>query len=172
MHERTHNEGLCEKRGNVIITRGVSVFSRSLGISGKCDVVEFHRNGCGIAVKGWDGLWLPFPVEYKRGEAKQENCDKAQLCAQAMCLEEMLCCTIPRGALFYGKPKRRLDVEFTPELRKEVCNALLEMHELFRRGYTPKVKPSKNCCSCSLKELCLPVLLKKRAVKAYMEESI
>ncbi|MGI6155922.1 MAG: CRISPR-associated protein Cas4 [Enterococcus lemanii] len=172
MHERTHNEALTEKRGNTIITRGMSVFSPSLGVSGKCDVLEFHRSEEGVSIRAWDGLWLPFPVEYKRGEPKQDNCDAAQLCCQAMCLEEMLCCEIPSGALYYGETKRRVPVEFTPELRQEVKQALSEMHELYKRSYTPKVKPSKSCNACSLKELCLPVLMKSRSVKQYLEENI
>lgn len=172
MHERTHNELLTEKRGNTIITRGMRVFSRTLGVSGKCDVLEFHRDNGGVPIIGWDGLWLPYPVEYKRGEPKQDNCDAAQLCGQAMCLEEMLCCKIPSGALFYGETKRRLPVEFTGELRQEVSDAISQMHEHYTRGYTPKVNKSKACNACSLKELCLPVLMKRRSVKEYMEESL
>ncbi len=172
MHERTHNEALSEKHGDVIITRGMGIFSRTLGISGKCDVLEFHSGSGGVPINGWDGLWLPFPVEYKRGEPKQDDCDAAQLCAQAMCLEEMLCCKIPCGALFYGETRRRLPVEFAAELRKEVTDALTEMHEMYKRGYTPKVRPTKSCNACSMKELCLPALLKSRSVKEYMEENL
>lgn len=173
MHERTHNETLSEKRGDVIITRGMNIFSRTLGVSGKCDVLEFHRSNNGVPLNGWEGLWIPYPVEYKHGEPKTNNCDAAQLCAQAMCLEEMLCCEISVGALFYGKTKRRTIVHFTNELRSEVKAALAEMHELYERGYTPKVKPSKACNACSLKELCLPVLLKgKQTVSSYLAERL
>lgn len=172
MHERAHSETLSEKRGDVIITRGMSVFSRSLGVSGKCDVLEFHRDVEGVCIKGWDGLWQPFPVEYKRGEPKEDNCDAAQLCCQAMCLEEMLCCTIPSGALYYGETRRRQPVDFTLELRREVSYALAEMHELFKRGYTPKVKPKKRCNACSLKEQCLPALMRNRSVRDYLEENL
>lgn len=100
-------------------------------------------------------LWKPFPVEHKRGEPKDNTCDSLQLCAQAMCLEEMLCCPIPQGALFYGQPRRRLPVEFTEVLRQQVEDMVSEMHQDYRRGYTPKVKPSKACNACSLKELCI-----------------
>lgn len=172
MHERTHNESLTEKRGNTIISRGMSVHSYRLGVSGNCDVVEFLRDASGVGINGWEGLWMPFPVEYKHGEPKENNCDAAQLCAQAMCLEEMLCCQIPRGALFYGQTKRRLSVEFSEELRQETKDALAEMHALYKREHTPKVKPSKACNACSLKELCLPVLMKKLSVKAYLEERL
>ncbi|MEG2596435.1 MAG: CRISPR-associated protein Cas4, partial [Ruthenibacterium sp.] len=160
MHEKTHDASQTEKRGDVIITRGMNICSRTLGVSGQCDVLEFHRDANGISLQNWIELWRPFPVEYKRGEPKAGNYDAAQLCAQAMCLEEMLCCDIPCGALFYGETKRREAVKFTPELRDAVQNALREMHDLFRRGYTPKSKPSKACNACSLKELCLPTLAK------------
>ena len=122
-----------------------------------------------------EGLWQPYPVEYKRGRPREDTGDTLQLCAQAMCLESMLCCDIPEGALYYGEIRRRERVSFTPKLRAEVRELLVEMHELYRRGYTPKVKPTKSCNACSLKELCLPKLMKSRAVSAYlraaMEES-
>ena len=172
MHRRTHNEALTERRGDMVITRGMNVCSRGLGVSGKCDVLEFHRHETGVAIFGWEGLWQPFPVEYKRGELKENNCDAAQLCGQAMCLEDMLCCEVPRGALFYGERRRRTPVEFTAALREEVQDSLAEMHELYRQGHTPKVKPRKGCSACSLKELCLPKLMKAQPVAAYMEERL
>lgn len=168
LHTKTHDSGSTESRGDLMITRGVYIRSSRLGLSGQCDVLEFHSDPKGIRLHGKEGLWQPFPVEYKRGMPKEHNADTLQLCAQAMCLEEMLYCTIPRGALFYGEKRRRTSVEFTPELRSQVEKHLTEMHDLFRRGYTPKVKPTKSCSSCSLKELCLPKLLGARSVKDYM----
>lgn len=161
--------------GDRFITRGVSVYSAELGVSGQCDVLEYHRGSVGIPLSGKEGLWQPYPVEYKRGRPREDTGDTLQLCAQAMCLESMLCCDIPEGALYYGEIRRRERVSFTPELRTGVRELLAEMHELYRRGYTPKVKPAKSCNACSLKELCLPKLMKSRAVSAYlraaMEES-
>ena len=159
---------LHESRGDLLITRDMRIFSRTLGVSGACDVLEFHRGKIGIPLKGREGLWQPYPVEYKRGKPKENTADALQLCGQAMCLEEMLCCEIPQGALYYGEPHRRTEVDFTPELRQEVTDLLTEMHELYRRSYTPKVKPSKSCNACSLKELCLPKLLRSRSVSAYL----
>lgn len=101
MHQRAHSEMLTEKRGDTVITRGMAVVSRSLGVSGQCDVVEFKKSEEGVSIFGWDEKWLPFPVEYKRGQPKDGNFDAAQLCCQAMCLEEMLLCRIPSGALYY-----------------------------------------------------------------------
>ena len=113
-----------------------------------------------MPISGKEGQWLPYPVEYKRGVPKQDGCDELQLCAQAMCLEEMLCCEIPEGALYYGEPRRRLRVSLTKELREEVRSDAAQMHALYRRGHTPRVRRTKSCNACSLKELCLPGLQK------------
>jgi CRISPR-associated exonuclease Cas4 len=98
--------------------------------------------------------------------------DEAQLCAQAMCLEEMLCCNIPEGALFYGETRHREPVGFTAELRGEVEDTVQEMHKLFQRGCTPKVKPTKACNACSLKELCLPKLMSRKSVGSYLRREL
>ena len=172
MHERAHDESLRESRGDTIITRSLRVYSLTLGLSGQCDVVEFRRSAQGVPLAGHDGLWLPYPVEYKRGKPKDDGCDELQLCAQAMCLEEMLCCEIPRGALYYGEPRRRTEVDFTPELRQEVRALLEEMHALYVRGSTPKVKPTKGCNACSLKGLCLPKLMRSKSVSAYLRSAM
>ena len=89
-----------------------------------------------------------------------------------MCLEEMLCCEIPRGALYYREPRRRTEVDFTPALRQEVLALLEEMHALYVRGSTPKVKPTKGCNACSLKELCLPKLMRSKSVSAYLRDAM
>lgn len=170
MHENAHNGTHRESRGDLLILRGLPVFSRTLGVSGQCDVVEFRRDPAGVSLRDREGLWIPFPVEYKRGKPKPHSADELQLCAQALCLEEMMCCEIPQGALFYGEPRRRALVDFTPELRKEVKDCLLEMHQLYERGYTPKVKSGTMCRSCSLKELCLPALSRRCSVATYLNK--
>ena len=171
-HRRAHDGQARERRGDTLILRGLPVFSPTLGISGKCDVVEFHAGPGGAPLRGEKGMWIPFPVEYKRGAPKAHQADELQLCAQAMCLEEMLCCPVPEGALFYGEKRRRTAVSFSPALREQVRAMLEEMHQLARRGYTPKVKPFKGCNACSLKEVCLPVLGKGRAVDAYLRQAV
>ena len=148
------------------------VFSATLGVSGACDILEFHRGSTGIPLKGKTGLWQPYPVEYKRGKPKQDTEDALQLCGQAMCLEEMLCCEIPVGALYYGEIRRRTEVLFTPDLRLEVQKLLTEMHALYDRGHTPKVKPTKACNACSLKELCLPKLMRSKSVETYLHRTM
>lgn len=123
LHENAHDTGLQERRGDRFITRGVSVYSAELGVSGQCDVLEYHRGSVGIPLSGKEGLWQPYPVEYKRGRPREDTGDTLQLCAQAMCLESMLCCDIPEGALYYGEIRRRERVSFTPELRTGVPGA-------------------------------------------------
>lgn len=172
MHEKAHDREFEESRGDVLIKRGVSVYCAELGISGQCDVLEFHRGASGIPLAGREGLWRPYPIEYKRGKPKEGNADALQLCAQAMCLEAMLCCEIPEGALFYGETRHRERISFTEELRTQVKSLLAQMHDLYKRGYTPKVKPTKACNACSLKEICLPKLLKNRSVSAYMKAAM
>ena len=172
MHNRAHDANLRAKRGDVLIIRELSIVSHTLGLSGKCDVVEFHLSEGGISLSGEEGRWQPFPVEYKRGEPKEHNADKLQLCAQAMCLEEMLCCSIPGGALYYGETRRRLPVAFNDQLRKEVTELSHAMHETYQRGHTPKAKPSKGCTACSLKDICLPRLSKKVPVSQYLKNAL
>jgi CRISPR-associated exonuclease Cas4 len=173
LHNKAH-DGEVEKRGSLIIFRSVKVSSSRLGISGECDVLEFRQSENGITLKNYDGLWLPYPVEYKRGKSKLDDCDRLQLCAQAVCLEEMLCCKIERGALFYGEPRRREEVDFTEELREKLETITEAMHKLFSRKHTPKSKPEKYCSSCSLKDFCLPSLCKKNeyTVRKYLEDNI
>lgn len=168
VHERAHDETLRERRGDTIIVRGLAVWSHDLALSGKCDVVEFLKDPHGCALAGEDGLWLPRPVEYKRGKRKSSDADRLQLCAQAMCLEEMLVCDINEGCLFYHATKSRERVEFDDSLRDEVKRVASEMHDLYRRRYVPRVRTSKACRSCSLSELCLAEV-SARSVSRYID---
>lgn len=172
MHEKVHDAGLIEKRKNIIITRGMSIYSRTLGIRGNCDVVEFHSDENGITLSNYEGTYLPIPIEYKRGKPKEHDADILQLCAQALCLEEMLVCEIPKGYLFYGETKRRVEVLFDDTLRESVKTSFQKMHEMLDRKYTPKVKTSKQCQSCSLNNICVPVLNKNTSVNAYINRRI
>lgn len=172
MHENVHNQELRESRGDKLIVRGLAIRSTRLGVSGQCDAVEFLRAPSGIPLHGREGLWLPYPVEYKRGKPKDSDMDALQLCGQAMCLEEMLCCEVPEGALFYGEPHRRTVVRFTPALRGQVESALAEMHTLAQRRHTPRVRRTKACAACSLKELCLPRLMGGRKVADYLADAL
>ncbi|HRR89168.1 MAG TPA: CRISPR-associated protein Cas4 [Eubacteriales bacterium] len=169
LHNRVHDGNSFEKRGDLVIFRALKISSRALGISGECDVVEFHKSDDGVKLNKYDGKWLPYPIEYKRGDGLSIYADEMQLCAQAICLEEMLCCHIPAGALYYGQPKRRKEIVFTQELRDRVAAAMSEMHMYFARRYTPKAVYTKSCDACSLKDACLPAVFKKsKAVQEYI----
>ena len=168
LHEKAHDASIKEKRGNLIITRALPIHSRELGISGECDVVEFHKSKEGITLSGIEGKYTVTPVEYKRGKPKNNDFDVLQVTAQALCLEEMLCCEIPFGYIYYGEIKHRIKVEFTEELRQKVKSMFLEMHKYFVQRYTPKVKISKSCNACSLKDVCIPKLNKELSVKKYI----
>lgn len=164
MHEHVHEEG-NESRCDVRVERGASLRSLELGVIGKADVVEYHRQS--------DGSWQVCPVEYKRGKPKPDHSDKIQLCAQALCLEEMLRVNIPAGALFYGKTRRRLDVEFDEALRQETREAARLTRELIASGNTPKPVYEKRCESCSLLAECLPkTMQKKRSVESYLKRML
>ncbi len=161
LHKRVDDPFFTEKRDDIITTRSVPVASYRLGLAGVCDVVEFSASPQGVKLPGREGRYLPAPVEYKRGKPKRNPVDEAQLCAQAICLEEMLSVPIPNGWLYYGETRRRVAVELNTELRALVETMAEEMHAYFRRGHTPRVKISNACRSCSLADLCLPNLQEK-----------
>ncbi|MFT5874742.1 MAG: CRISPR-associated exonuclease Cas4 [Clostridium sp.] len=172
LHEKTHDETIKEKRGDLIISRGMAIFSRTLGITGACDVVELNKASDGVNIFGREGTYNPIPVEYKRGKPKEDESDVLQLCAQAMCLEEMLLCKIPEAFLFYWETKRRLKIILDDGLRERVKTIVKEMHELYDKRYTPKVKLSKSCKACSLTEVCMPKLCKNPSAIDYIKKNL
>lgn len=166
MHERVHAEER-ESRGNIRIEYGMPLRSLRLGLIGKADVVEFHLKP--VPQNAGPTKWQPFPVEYKRGKPKKDNSDKVQLCAQALCLEEMIDVSVPNGALFYGKTRRRLDVVFDGTLRKLTEETAMRLHEVIESGRTPRPTYAKKCDSCSLAGMCLPKTMgKRKSVKRYL----
>ena len=170
-HKNAH-ESQIEKRGKLLITRGLKVSSSSLGLTGICDVVEFHENTKeGISLYNYKGLWLPYPVEYKKGTSKSHQCNIMQLCAQAMCLEEMLLCSIGEGCIYYGESKDRIIVKFSDDLRKRVTSMIKEMHQYMGKGHTPVVKKSGKCEQCSL-YICMPYIVKYAAVENYINNML
>ncbi|MDR0921142.1 MAG: CRISPR-associated protein Cas4 [Lactobacillales bacterium] len=173
MHKNAHNPLKIEKRKDRIITHEMNIISHNLSVVGKCDVVEFYKDNNGVNIAGHRGLWSPYPVEYKRGKSKVNDCDRLQLCGQAICLEEMLLCDkIKEAAIYYGEPRRREVVKLTDELREEVLSMLCEMNEYYNRGYTPRVKWRKSCQSCSLQNICLPKMPSANSVSEYIRESL
>ncbi len=161
LHDRAH-EPSPESRGDTRIARALRLCSDALGLAGQADIVELDRPGptCPpnqqAPAPGLPGLWTFHPVEYKRGRPKQIDCDRVQLCAQAMCLEEMLHVSIPEGSLFYGEPRRREAVVFDDRLRDITRRAADAVHSMFRSGVTPQAAHAPKCKSCSLIDLCMP----------------
>jgi CRISPR-associated exonuclease Cas4 len=156
LHERA-DSGQSQQQGGLSTVRTLPICSQILGLSGQADVVEFHVDG------------TVFPVEYKRGRPKKDRCDEVQICAQALCLEEMLNIEIPEGALFYGLKRRRQSVVFDADLRALTEKTIAQVHELFGRGTTPKAEYSKKCDHCSLLAVCLPKSCSaSRSVRKYL----
>lgn len=173
LHERVHSAIPTESRGEVVIARSLPLVSHRLGLYGVADVVEFRlttgrAQTDGVKLPGREGLWQPWPVEYKRGRPKSDDRDEVQLCAQAICLEEMLNARVERGSFFYGKTRHRLDVMFTDELRRRVEDLAARMHEAFEAGVTPPASIHRNCKECSLVDICLPVITRKKSVGRYI----
>lgn len=185
LHERTDQPDL-EVRGIVRIARALRLKSIVLGLTGVADVVEFHRwdeesgaltsnlsGSMAISLVGVPGLWQPVPVEYKRGKPKPDICDEVQLCSQALCLEEMLECSISEGFLYYNLPRKRHVVLFDDNLRKETHALIVRLHELNGLHQTPPANYGKKCDSCSMKEYCLPKIFKKgKSIKTYLATAL
>jgi CRISPR-associated exonuclease Cas4 len=166
LHDRAH-EGPDETRAGIRIARGLTLRSLRLGLTGKADVVEFHP----AATVG--GSPRPFPVEYKRGRPKSHDADRVQLCAQALCLEEMLAVEVPAGALFYGRTRRREDVRFDAELRALTEVTARRLRELIASSQTPRAVRERKCDSCSLLPMCLPDAVgPRRSAEQFVERCL
>jgi len=162
VHEKTHS-GRGESRPGVRISRTLPLRSLELGLAGQADVVEFHHQP--------DGREIPLPVEYKRGRAKKDASDKVQLCAQGLCLEEMLQVSVPAGALFYVRTRRRLEVPFDDALRELTKRTITDLHAMMDSGKTPPAIKEKKCERCSLLHLCLPESF-DRSASVYLQRSL
>jgi CRISPR-associated exonuclease Cas4 len=161
-HEQAHEAG-GESRGSVRIVRALALRSLSVGLVGVADVVEFHREESGATVPGRAGPWGLFPIEYKKGKPKRHRADEVQLCAQAMCLEEMFQTTVSNGALYYGKTRRRKPVEFDEALRTTTLRAAARFREIVEQRLTPAARWGAKCRQCSLIDDCRPRAAEKSA---------
>ena len=173
LHERVDSRQ-GESRGDVHLARGIPLRSLRLGLSGKADMVEFHRLSAdqpGATLAGHAGAWRPLPVEYKRGKPKTHRADEVQLCAQALCLEEMLGASIPVGALFYGQTRRRQEVAFDSVLRELTEATADRLHRLMSSGITPPPVREPKCDRCSLLEVCMPAA-PSHSVRKYLEAAV
>ncbi len=159
-HEKVHS-GIGESRNCVRTERDLKIASRRLGVTGKTDAVEFYSDGTVI------------PIEYKHGKPKEDFSDEVQLCAQAMCLEEMLGVQINQGALFYFKVRKRIPVDMSPELRQETIRVAEEFHELIQEGKTPAAQYTKKCNSCSFIDVCFPESAgRNKSVEIYLKRRL
>lgn len=173
LHERVDDPFLKVSGSELVVWRSVNLISYQLGLTGRADVVEFKRTKSGIVLPDKKGMWIPYPVEYKRGKPKSDERDEVQLCAQAMCMEEMFGTEITEGALFYGEIRRRTVVPFSAELRKQVIGYTNEMHRLFRLGITPVPIYKSHCKSCSLVEICLPKQMNRlKSASNYLKKEL
>lgn len=169
LHKNAHNPYSYEKRGEMLTVRGLRIHSRQLGLSGECDVVEFHEDSEGTRLAGHRGLYRPYPVEYKKGAPKTTDADILQMATQAMCLEEMFCVPVREGALYYGETRRREKVVIDDALREKVKETAADMHRMYERKYTPKIRWTKSCSACSLKDICLPRMGKAASAGTYID---
>ncbi len=162
LHERL-DKGGSESRGDLKRVFALPLRSLELGVSGIADVVEYHRTG---------GTWRPYPVEHKRGRPRPDGSDEVQLCAQALCLEEMCGFEVPEGALFYGQKRRRKAVAFDNALRKQTRDTATRLHELFNNGVTPLPVKGPHCDNCSLVGRCMPGIGGKSSVGRYLSRML
>lgn len=167
LHEKA-DSGFDEKRGDQIILRSLFVRSQRLGITGKCDIVEATSDSNGVELPGYPGRWQLRPVEYKHGSVRKELEYEVQLCAQAICLEEMLGGAIPEGDLYYGGDHRRVTVQFDAALRQRVEAGAQELHSMLVQHLLPAPKWTPRCKGCSMVDICQPRL--KRSATAYLAE--
>lgn len=170
LHERVNKHDVNKKQGGITIVRGMNIASYRLGMSGRCDVVEFKQDKNGVYISQLDDTYIPHPVEYKRGKAKRDNSDRFQLLAQLISLEDMLSIELSEASIFYHEVRRRTSYSFTDEDKQELIQITEEMHQLHDRAYTPRPKASKKCLSCSLKDLCLPELDNVLTASDYIRE--
>lgn len=168
-HEGAHNEGREMRRDTVKLT-SVPVTSASLGLTGKCDCVELIADATGIEINGFKGKWRVVPVEYKHGVRRNELEYEAQVCAQAICLEEMWGCVIGEGYIFYVAERRRKLVELTTDLREKTKEASKQLCHMVLRKSTPAAIKTRRCNGCSLRDLCIPEL--NRKTSTYIHELV
>lgn len=146
LHERP-DAGKQEMIKGCKVERSVHLYSAEYGIHGVADVVEYRKEG---------KIFIPRPVEYKHGKPKKGHEDEVQLCAQALCLEEMHGITLEAGDLFYGKTRRRQEILFDESLRQLTGETILAFRKLLEQGITPPAEYRPCCNKCSLEEICMP----------------
>ena len=174
-HSKVDDPFIVEKRGKIIVSRSIPLISHKLGLKGISDCVEFHLRDDekGAKINKYKGTYDIVPIEYKVGNIKDNKSDISQLCVQAVCLEEMFNINVKKGYIFYGRLRRRVEVEFNRELRKIVLDIIYEMRDYYNSGFTCKAIYKQHCRSCSLYDLCLPKINKKyKKVNSYIKKYV
>jgi len=178
MHENVHDPEYKDSRVGVISARSLPLKSYSLGLVGMADLVEFvplpyDSTAEGVSIPGRRAKFQPVPVEYKRGKPKKDDRDAVQLCAQAMCLEEMMGVRVEYGYLFHGQTQHRINVVFDKMLRLRVLDLANKMHESLVLGKTPLPRKGVKCRMCSMEDICLPKMVRlNRSVREYLNSII
>ncbi len=175
LHRRVDDPSYCQKCGDFISLRSVSIASHQLGLYGITDVVELHPtedSDKSIRHPKYPGLWIPYPIEYKHGRPKRDEVDEVQLAAQTMCLEEQYDITIPCGAFFYGEIRQRVEVVIDNRLRDIVIECATKMHEIFQSELLPPITPGRYCDKCSLNNICLPQTAECTKVSYYLKKNL
>jgi CRISPR-associated exonuclease Cas4 len=158
VHEQVDEPEMKMEKG-VRVERALPLWSNRLGLVGKADVVEFHGE-------------MPYPVEYKHGPRREKEHDDLQLCAQALCLEEMTGQSVPKGAIFHHGSRRRREVEFTPPLREKVEQSVVEIRSMLASRILPPAVNDARCKNCSLQDSCLPSVVAEKTRLKRLEESL
>lgn len=176
LHEKVDDPLYMNLSRRAVVLRSVSIVSRRLGLYGFSDAIELlpsENQINSIVCEKYPGLWMPVPIEYKHGKPKTDSIDEVQLCAQAMCLEEMYSISIEKGYLYYGEIRHRTEVIFTKELRELTIHLSNRMHELYKNKITPPPYYQTKCKACSLHDICMPETFSKtRSVNAYLKETL
>lgn len=175
LHDKVDQPSKSARIGDIITMRSVPLVSYKLGLVGISDAVELtpalETSTTSFVHPKYPGKWDAKPIEYKKGRPKRHNADILQLCAEAICLEEMYGIEIPEGAIFYGETKRHLNVPLDKFIRKETENTAHAMHHAFTQKKTIPPKYSSRCKSCSLYEICLPKIAKQKSAKYYLQKN-
>ncbi len=158
VHEQVDQPEVTVEKG-VRVERALPLWSNRLGLVGKADVVEFHGD-------------VPYPVEYKHGPRREKEHDDLQLCAQALCLEEMIGQSVPKGAIFHHSSRRRREVEFIPALREKVEQSVAEIRSMLASRILPSAVNDARCKNCSLQDSCLPSVVAEKTRLKRLEESL
>lgn len=171
IHERVHDPLYKPHKPGWKVVRSMQLQSRRLGLFGEADVVEFCIKKASQEAGDMGELSSPRPVEYKRGKSKKGDYDRIQLCAQAMCLEEMMNCHVEEGDLYYAETRRREVVRLDDELRSAATRLSEKMHRLYREGITPRPDKKLSVCrTCSMVNICLPKLRSQASGESYWRE--